>query len=153
MKTRHIYFLSIFFSLSIFWSCTKDNKENTSNPKSSVDTLTVTHSMKGWELYSWPAGNDWHFSIMVGTNRTKTYAEVTSLETSAEHLITVTGADTLKLVLAKFPQDEYITWVGKGWLENSWGGNYSNLQLPPQNIIDSITQFCTQKKLNILVTD
>ena len=153
MKTRRIYILFIFFSLSTFWSCTKDNKENTSNPKSSIDTLTVTHSMKGWELYSWPAGNDWHCSIMVGTNRTKTYDEVTSTGTSAVHLITVNGVDKLILVLAKFPQDEYITWIGKGWLESSWGANYGNLQLPPQNIIDCITQFCTQKKLNIQVTD
>jgi hypothetical protein len=134
-------------------ACTKDNSENISNSKSFIDTLTVTHSIKGWELYSWPDGNDWHYSIMIGTNRTKTFAEVTSTETSALHLITIIGIDTLKLVLAKFPEDEYITWIGKGWLENSWGGNYGNLQLPPQNIIDEITQFCDQKKLNLQVTD
>jgi hypothetical protein len=153
MKTKCIYILLIFLSLSTFWSCSKDNRENTSNPKNSIDTLTVTHSMKGWELYSWPAGNDWHYSIMVGTNRIKTFAEVTSLETSAVHLITVTGVDTLKLVLVKFPENEYISWFGKGWLESAWGGNYGNLQLPPHNTIDEITQFCDQKKLNLQVTD
>jgi len=153
MKTRPIYIFLLPFSILLFWACAKDTLENTSNPKSSIDTLTVTHSMKGWELYSWPAGNDWHYSIMVGTNRTKTYAEVTSTETSSVHLISVIGIDTLKIVLAKFPEDEYITWIGTGWLQSSWSGDYGNLQLPPKNIIDQVTLYCNQKKLNLQVTN
>jgi hypothetical protein len=149
MKARLIYILLFFFSMLLYWACAKDTMDNTSNPKNSIDTITVTHSMKGWELYSWPAGNEWYYSLMVGTNRIKTYAEVTSAEASALHLITVIGIDTLKLVFAKFPENEYITWIGKGWLESSWGGNYGNLQLPPQNTIEEITQFCNQKKLNL----
>ena len=153
MKTKQLIILLTSVSLLLFIACTKDNKEEKSEPKSYLDTLKIPHEMKGYEMYSWPEGNDWYFSIIVGTNRIKTYEEVISNNATGLHLITVTGLDSLKLVLAKFPEEEYITWIGEGWLQRCWGGNYGNLRLPPQNYIDEITQFCTQKKLNLQVTD
>jgi hypothetical protein len=153
MKTKQILLLPALLILLHLIACTKDNKDEKANTKSVFDTLNVPHSMKGYELYSWPEGNKWYFSVMVGTNRIKTYAEVISNTPSQVHLITVTGIDTLKQVLARFPENEYITWIGKGWLQNAWGSNFGNLQLPPQNYIDEITQFCTQKKLNLQFTD
>lgn len=123
------------------------------NTMSYLDTLIVPHSMKGYELYSWQEGNEWYFSILVGTNRIKTYAEVISIYPTEIHLITGTGIASLKLVLAKFPEDEYITWIGQGWLQSCWSDNFGNLRLPPQNIIDDITQYCSQEKLNLQVTD
>ena len=136
----------------MFGACTKDKNENTEIKKSYLDTLTVTHSMKGWEIYSWPSGNERSYSILVGTNRIKSYEEVTD-EQSAMHLITVRGVDTLKLVLDRFPEAEYILLISQAWLQNNWGGNYGNLCLPPKNAIDDISVFCTQKKLNLHVTD
>jgi hypothetical protein len=153
MKTKHILFLLLSGSLLLFTACNKENKEEQANRKSDFDTLVVPHSMKGYELYSWPEGNIWYFSVLAGTNRTKTYAEVISNTPSEIHLITVTGIETLKLVLDRFPENEDITWIGKGWLQSAWGSGYGNLQLPPQNNVDDITNFCAQKKLNLQVTD
>ncbi len=136
----------------LFSRCTKENKENIANTKSVIDTLHVTHSVKGWEVYSWPAGSDWKYSLMAGTNRTKTYEEVTSVKSSDIHLITITGIDALKLELARFPENEFITMIGQGWLQASWGGNYGNLRLPPQGAIDDIKQFCRAGKLNLSIT-
>jgi len=153
MKTPQIIILLASIHLLLFIACSKDNKTENSGPGNYLDTLKVPHEMKGYELYSWQEGNDWYFSILAGTDRIKTYAEVISNNPSAIHLITVTGINSLKLVLAKFPEDEYITWIGEGWLQRCWGSNYGNLRLPPQNYIDEITQFCTQKKLNLQVTD
>ncbi len=109
--------------------------------------------MKGYELYSWSESNEWYFSILVGTNSIKTYSEVISNVPREIHLVTVKGIDNLKLVLARFPENEFITWIGRGWLQRCWGSNYENLQLPPQKYIDDISQYCSQKKLNLLVTD
>jgi hypothetical protein len=153
MKTKQILFLSISVSLLLFTACHKEKMEEPADTKSDFDTLVVLHSMKGYELYSWTEGNKWYFSVLVGTNRIKTYAEVVSNTPSEIHLITVAEIDDLKLVLARFPENEDITWKGKGWLQSAWGSNYGNLQLPPQNYIDDITQFCAQKKLNLQVTD
>ena len=35
-------------------------------------------SMKGFELYSWQAEGEWHFALVVGTNRSKTHEEIAS---------------------------------------------------------------------------
>jgi len=153
MKAKQILILFASFILLLFIACKKDSKEETTSPKSDFDTLNVPHEMKGYEIYSWPEGNVWYFSVMVGTNRMKTYAEVTSANPSAVHLITVSGLESIKLVLGRFPDNEYITIMGKAWLQTSWGGNYGNLQLPPQNYIDDISRLCFQKNLNLQVTD
>jgi hypothetical protein len=153
MKTLQILILLTSFSLLLLVACKKDTNEVKTNTDNYFDTLIVPHQTKGYEIYSWPEGKVWYFSIMVGTNRIKTYSEVISNTPSDIHLITVTGIDDLKLVLARFPENENITLIGEGWLQSSWGSNYGNLQLPSQQYIDEITQVCTQRKLNLLVTD
>ena len=39
---------------------------------------TLPHSMKGYELYSWKSRGEWLFSLLIGTNRLKTFREVSS---------------------------------------------------------------------------
>ncbi|MEI6062540.1 MAG: hypothetical protein WCR72_17695 [Bacteroidota bacterium] len=152
-KTKQPFVFLTWCCLFLCIACSKDNKENRTHSATLLDTLVVAHSMKGWEIYSWPYNNGWRYSVMIGTNRIKTYAEVTSDSISGLHLISVSGADTLELVLDKFPADEYITWLGPGWLQSSWGSNCGNLQLPPQSIIDEIRRVCLKKNLNLQVTD
>ena len=135
MRTKSIFILFLTLSLFRLINCIKDNKENNIVKKSFLDTLTVTHSIKGWKIYSWPSGNDRYYSILVGTNSIKTYEQVTSNTPTAVHLITINGTNSLKLMLARFPESEYITLIGKTWLQNNWGGNYGNLSLPSQNQI------------------
>ena len=38
--------------------------------------MTGSHSMKGWELYSWRDGRELRFALVVGTNRIKTATEI-----------------------------------------------------------------------------
>jgi hypothetical protein len=153
MNDRLFVLLSVCCCLLLFTTCTKQSTENDAVTIKMIDTLTVTHSVKGWELYSWPAGNNWTFSIMVGTNRLKTLQEVKSSETSAVHLITISGISLLNKVLAKFPENEDITWIGPKWLQNCWGGNFGDLQLPPQSYIGEVTQYCKQNKLILNVAE
>ena len=84
---------------------------------SKLDTISFSHSMKGWELYSWPSESDWNYSILIGTNRNKTYQEVTT------NKISVVGKDSLKILLDKFPANEQIFWIGKP-SGDDWG-NFS----------------------------
>jgi len=153
MRTKQILIIFTTINLLLLYACKKDNVDEKTNSGDYLDTLIVSHSLKGYELYSWPEGNVWYFSVLVGTNRIKTYEEVISSAPSDIHLITVVGIDSLRLVLARFPEAEYVTWIGEGWLQSSWGGNFGNLQLPPKNYIDEIANFCNQKKLNLQVTE
>ena len=141
-------FLMILILIILLMGCSTDSTQ-IQEPIHQIDlnSLTFTHSMKGWELYSWPDGNDWNYSILIGTNRLKSYDEVTKNE------IIVTGKDSLKMVLDKFPAGEIITWIGRGWLERCWGDNFNDLSLPPKYIIDEIKQYCSNINLTLQITD
>lgn len=104
-----------------------------------LDTITFAHSMKGWELYSWAKGNDWKYSILMGTNREKTYDEVIT------NKVAVTGKDSLKMLLDKFPSKEEIFWMGKG------ADDWAKLSFPDQNTIDEIVNYAKQKELSLQV--
>lgn len=143
MKTviLKITLIFIFYSFALL-NCTKDKNRNSDPVKTlTLDMISFNHSDKGWELYSWPNGNDWNYSILPGTNRLKSYEEVTT------NKIIVPGKDSLKMLLGKLPENEQIFWISETWLKNIWGNNYGSLSLPDQNTVDDIKTFCNQRKL------
>lgn len=105
------------------------------------ESASFAHLMKGYELYSWAKGDDWSYSILPGTNRIKSYKEVIANKT------TVVGKDSLKLLLDKFPTNEYISWIGRVQ------GDGGNLALPDQNTIDEIKNYASQKELDFHVVN
>ncbi|MBN1116114.1 MAG: hypothetical protein JXA77_02850 [Bacteroidales bacterium] len=147
MKNLHVLFLvSVMFTSTFFLSCSEKTVEDyTPVHQLSFDTIYFESSMKGWELYSWPNGNDWNYSIVIGTNRLKSYEEVTM------NMYMVHGKDSLKLLLERFPKNEQISWVGEAWLERCWGSDYGNLSLPDKNTVNEIKDFCTKINLQLLV--
>jgi hypothetical protein len=147
MKSIRIFAILLLIPGSFcFIMCSKDNNPE-KKPASTInfDSISFDHSMKGWELYSWPDGNSWKYSILEGTNRLKTYEEVTG------NKIIVSGEDSLKLLLNKFPANEEIFWISEEWLYRLWNGNYKNLSLPSESIINEITEYCHQKELILTV--
>lgn len=142
MKNLLVVILSFCFLL--LFRCSKDNSEIISTRNT---TNNIEHSETGWELYSWKIEDHWKYSILIGTNRLKTYEEVTT------NKIVVTGEEKLKEILKQFPEGEYITWIGQGWLERCWQSDYKNLELAPAIIIEEISQYCNEMKLILYVTD
>lgn len=62
-------------------------------------------AFKGMELYSWkPAGADWHFSLLLGTNRLKEMSEITAPGN------TFTGIEELKPRLSRLAAGESVFW-------------------------------------------
>ena len=45
-----------------------------------IESLTSSNltSMKGWELYSWQSSDGWYFALVEGTNRLKTFEEISA---------------------------------------------------------------------------
>lgn len=76
----------------------------------------LPESMKGYELYSWQSGEDWVFTLTTGTNRTKSFEEITAPENSvtADGLIkiTVTDLEDLKKLLTRLPAGTELFWSG-----------------------------------------
>jgi hypothetical protein len=124
-----------------------------------VQTTTIPagplpHSMKGFELYSWSVEGKWYYTLMTGTNRSKTYAEITSDESTFTPdgwaKFTVQGADAIKAVLGRLPPDEEILWIGEESAEQIRGGA-GNLALPGQTVIDDIERYCRRMSLDLQV--
>jgi hypothetical protein len=63
--------------------------------------------MKVYELYSWEEVSQWHFTLITGTNRTKTMEEITSKEDYVSESgwvnIHVICVDAIKDVLTRLP--------------------------------------------------
>jgi hypothetical protein len=140
---------TILFCL-ILSSCKKQKSECQTALPNELENLVITHKMKGWELYSWPGSNtecaDWNYAILTGTNRTKTFGEVTSDSV----LLKVTGKAQLKSLLSKFPRDEYISWIGENWLNRIWGQSY-DLRLPSPIIQNEISEHCLSLGLQFAI--
>ena len=94
------------------------------------DAIPLPESMKGYELYSWQEGNQWKFSILVGTNREKTLDEIKSTDTI------LPDVDALISTLEKVPSGQYVTWSSR-----------ETLSLPPENIIKQVKQICKDEGL------
>jgi hypothetical protein len=119
-----------------------------------MEVNALPRSLKGYELYSWLGGDQWHFTLITGTNRNKTLEEIISKEDfiseSGWVRIHVTGVDALKTVLSKLHQGEEIIWLAKPRLEKMQQGDI-NFMPPPAIIIDSIKEYAGQYSLNLYV--
>lgn len=92
-------------------------------------------SMKGYELYSWQEGNQWKFSLLVGTNREKSIEEIKSAD------VVLSSVDALKSKLEEIPAGQYVMWSSK-----------ETLSLPPDDILKQIEQTCKDKGLILNIT-
>jgi hypothetical protein len=89
-------------------------------------------SMKGFELYSWKKDGKWYFSILIGTNREKTLAEIQAAEATKK------GMDDLKAVLKSIPAGQYVTWSTR-----------EQLAFPPEDLIQQVQQICKDQGLEL----
>jgi hypothetical protein len=97
---------------------------------------SLPHSMKGYELYSWRTRGQWYFSLVTGTNRQKTYREVTSPKAR------VKGVEGLKGKLDLLPRGEEISWSTH---------LMRKMTLPPRSIINKIVDYCRRRGLVLRV--
>ena len=87
---------------------------------------------KGIELYSWkPAGKDWHFSLLIGTNRNKTMAEIKDPQ------YTVEGTKAIEEKLSRLAKGETVTWLNLA------------KEPVPKEITDEIASKCKALEINL----
>ncbi len=126
-----------------------------------INQLSITsveklpRSFKGYELYSWEEEGQWHFTLITGTNRTKTMEEITSKEDFISETgwvkIHVVGADAIKDVLSHLPEGESVFWCDELHIGQVAETNIS-LQLPPEQITGAIEEYARQCGLDFTVT-
>jgi hypothetical protein len=90
----------------------------------------LPESMKGYELYSWQDGNQWRFSLLVGTNREKSLDEIKSTDTA------LPGMEALRATLNRVPPGQYITWSSR-----------ETLSFPPDDMLKQVEATCKNRGL------
>lgn len=108
--------------------------------------LPLAHSIKGYELYSWRDGLGWHFTLITGTNRVKTYDEIVYSDgVEGDHgwvKITVAGEHNILRVLARLPKGEDVFW-GTALA--------AGFAMPPADVIGRIEAECRRLGVNLVV--
>jgi hypothetical protein len=115
-----------------------------------INTLSISAveklpgSMKGYELYSWSADSQWHFTLITGTNRNKTLEEITTgddfISEAGWVKVHVVGVEAAKSVLGKLPQGESVFWSGGNGLTPTTQAGI-NIAFPPGPTIDAIKEY------------
>ncbi|MDP3451071.1 MAG: hypothetical protein Q8R87_10870 [Anaerolineaceae bacterium] len=116
----------------------------------------LPEAVKGYELFSWQSDSDWNFTLITGTNRSKSFDELMSPDSqvTAEGFvkITVSGIDKIKQVLATLPAQTEVFWTGMD-LSGSVPEGTLYFSYPDKIIKDELINFCAKQdvKLNVLV--
>lgn len=93
-------------------------------------------SVKGYEIYSWQIEGEWRYALVMGSNRLKSYDEVTA------PFVAVKSLTELKSRLAELATGDEIIWG------TAIDGR---LALPPQPVIADLERTCQQLGLYLLV--
>ena len=124
--------------------------------KQSLENLeSLPRSMKGYELYSWFAGNDWHFTLITGTNRNKTWQEIVSGEDSFSQSgwinLHVVGEPAIKDLFGRLRRDESVFWLdGRGLAQ---GVEPSiDMRLPPAELVGALIRIAEERGLELVIT-
>ena len=112
------------------------------NSISISDVESLPHAMKGYELYSRVEGTVWHFTLITGTNRSKTVDEIWFDENFISEVgfirISVVGVDAINAALAKLPRDESVLWMSS--FQEPAGEVAVDIQLPSAQIMDAVLE-------------
>lgn len=128
--------VAIAFLLVLAISCGV-NRSTTVVPAVTAEP-SLPHSMKGYELYSWQVGGEWYFSLLEGTNRLKTYSEVTA------DTVAVKGIESMMRKLERLPKYEQVFWNIQ---------NLPNLTMPPEETINQIKEYCVKSGIDLTVVE
>ena len=101
---------------------------------------TAQLSFKGVELYSWKdtRSAQWRFSLLQGTNRIKTLAEITNPASAIPDMV------ALKLRLASLAQGERVYWSVSPQY-------YSELSFPDPRVVEGLVKFAAERHITVVV--
>lgn len=124
-------FIIPMLAIALLFGCCQVNPAQSRNAK-------LPRSMKGYELYSWELRGEWHFALLVGTNRLKTRSEINSPK------IRVRGIKALKKKLSRLAAGEEVFWSA---------GMVSGTVVPPERIVEEVKNYCKRYGITVRVSE
>lgn len=110
-----------------------------------ASSLTPQSAGKGYELYSWKQDGTWYYSLLPGTNRAKSYDEITSAAVARR------GSKAIKKDLEKLSKGEQIFWrtdLHPG-IAKPTGEKAPLIKLPSSKKIKKIKDYCDKFGLKL----
>ena len=107
----------------------------------------LPEAAKGYELYSWQAGENWVFTLIAGTNRNKSFEEITATENVIDKdgwiKVSVTTLEDLKLLLDRLPAGSEVFWSGID-LTGQVDAGTLYFSYPPEETRQTITDYADE---------
>lgn len=94
-------------------------------------------AFKGIALYNWVQQGVWQFAICPGTNRNKTFAEISTTCQSIDSM------ESLKASLANLAMQENVL----------WSASLPELKFPPGLVVDDVVKFAKANQVTIFVAN
>jgi hypothetical protein len=144
--------LSVALLMPLICSCASKEAEPPPTATPPYSAAPLPRSFKGYELYSWRSGGTWYFTLITGTNRLKTLAEITSPENVEEGdwvKITAVGVPALKSVLARLPAGTQISWVSARHLDSGGRESGPRIRRPPVWVFRELESYCSGRDLDL----
>jgi hypothetical protein len=116
---------------------------------------SLPRPMKGYELYSWKSGSAWRFTLITGTNRLKTVAEIASSESILEGdwvKTTVEGVADLESVLERLPSGTEVSWCGACQPGVDSSTSKVALRIPPGRVVKEIQSHCAELGIRVEIS-
>jgi hypothetical protein len=109
---------------------------------------TSPTSTKGYELYSWKIKGHWYYSLLPGTDRLKTYGEITAPS------VVRRDADGLRSELRKLAKGEEVFWMSDSpaGASKSTTGEVLNVKHPSRKRIKHIKAICDKLGIKLRLT-
>lgn len=120
---------TVFIAAAALAACATPPRSMGVPPPPAGMTRHASPLFKGAELYSWRDDGHWRFSLLVGTNRSKSIDEIRAPAT------TLAGMDELRANLARLAPGETVSWFGP--------------QMPGELMEDEIRMFCRSLGLRL----
>lgn len=104
-------------------------------------TRTEHTAFKGMELYSWHGQDgNWHYAILLGTNRNKTLKEIQAKPLDLQGV---------KMAIAQLPVGESLFWQRFVFDEDT--GQMLYLNLPSVDVVNEIVEYAREKQINLQI--
>ncbi|HYP27707.1 MAG TPA: hypothetical protein VE262_13400 [Blastocatellia bacterium] len=101
--------------------------------------------MKGYEMYSWKGDGGWSFVLVPGTNRSKTYQEITSGQ------VVHKGMDAIRAELRKLPKGTVVLWLNGAhpMVDKNSINDSIRLEHPSGKRVRKLKKFCDELGLKL----
>jgi hypothetical protein len=131
-------------------------RSNSYQEQNSASPNSVPVGGKGYyELYSWQRQGIWIFTLISGTNRSKSVSEITTRSDIVSEDFVKLRASTIEeltILLSRLRKEAFISWSGVAFRTAYPSAEGNPFAFPPRAIVNSIVDHCKQLNIRLSVT-